>query len=169
MTDVRIVHELDCSEETFWNQCFFDEEFNRKLFLEALAFPVWRILEQNKQGDTVTRSIETQPRLENMPGPMKKLVGEKLSYIESGTYSAKTKRYEFKIVPSTLAEKTNIRGVMYCDPISDKKIRRIVEIKFEVKVFAIGKMIEEKTAQDTRTSYDKAAAFTNQWVREKGY
>lgn len=169
MLDVKIEHEIDCDEETFWSRCFFDEEFNRKLFLEALGFPVWRIVNQEEREDSVVRSIETQPKLENMPGPMKKLVGEKLSYVESGTYNRKTKRYEFQIVPSTLADKTNIRGVMYCEPLGEKKIRRVVEIKFEVKVFAIGKMIEEKTAQDTRASYDKAAAFTNQWVKEKGY
>lgn len=169
MTDVRITHEIGCNEETFWNKCFFDEEFNRKLFLEALGFPVYRILKQENRDDAVVRSIETQPKLENMPGPMKKIVGEKLSYVESGTFTRATRRYEFAIVPSTLADKTKIQGVMYCEPIGDNKIRRVVEIAIDIKVFAVGKMIEEKTAQDTRASYDKAAVFTNQWIREKGY
>jgi len=170
MNDVRITHEIDCNEETFWSKCFFDEEFTRKLFLEALSFPVWRILKQETRPDGSTfRSVETQPKLENVPGPMKKLIGDKLSYTESGTYSKDKRRYEFEIVPSTLTDKTKITGVMYCEPIGEKKIRRVVEVKVEVKVFAIGGMVEEKIGDDVRLNYDKAAAFTNQWVREKGY
>src|SRR5688500_17961642 len=42
MAEARIEHVFNCSEETFWTKLFFDQEYNRRLFTEELAFPVWK-------------------------------------------------------------------------------------------------------------------------------
>lgn len=168
MNDVRIVHELPCDEDTFWQECFFDEEFNRKLYLGALGFSAWRIAKSEDRGGTLVRTIETSPKMENVPGPMKKVLGDRLSYLENGTFDRAAKRYTFDIVPSTLAEKTRIHGALYCEAAGERRVRRIVEAKVEVKVFAIGGMIEDKIAADLRTSYDKAAGFTKTWLADRG-
>jgi len=36
------------------------------------------------------------------------------------------------------------------------------------KMFGIGGMIEGRILADIKQSYDKAAEFTNRWIREKG-
>jgi hypothetical protein len=167
MNDVRIVHEFPCDEDTFWQRCFFDEEYNRKLYLGALAFSEWRIAKQDDRGDTYVRSIETSPKLENVPGPMKKIIGDRLSYLENGTFDRKEKRYRFHIVPSTMPDKTRIDGAMYCERVGEGRIRRVVEVHVEVKIFAIGGMIEDKIAADLRSNYDKAATFTKTWLADK--
>lgn len=167
MNDVRIVHDFPCDEDTFWQKCFFDEEYNRKLYLGALGFSEWRIAKAEDRGGTFVRSIETSPKLENVPGPMKKVIGDRLSYFENGTFDRAAKRYTFDVVPSTLAEKTRIHGTMRCETSGERRIRRIVEAKVEVKLFAIGGMIEDKIAADLRSNYDKAAEFTKTWLADK--
>ena len=51
MADARIEHIFNCSEDTFWNKLFLDEEYNRRLFKEALEFPVWKEAPRQERGD----------------------------------------------------------------------------------------------------------------------
>jgi len=37
MASTRIEHEFDCTEATFWQMTFFDQEFNRRLYLFAFS------------------------------------------------------------------------------------------------------------------------------------
>jgi hypothetical protein len=168
MPSTRIAHEFDCSEETFWKILFFDPEFNRRLFLETLRFPVWKILEEKVTDDTVERRIEVQPLVENVPAPIKKVLGDRFGYVEQGTLDRKRNLYRFRIVPSSMADKTHISGEMRTERLGDRRVLRVVEFEIEVKVFMVGKLVEQKTIDDTRASYEKMATFLRQYLKEKG-
>jgi hypothetical protein len=103
-----------------------------------------------------------------MPAPVKKLLGDRLSYVEEGTFDKKTKRYSFKVTPSTLAEKTKVAGEMWVEKIADKKVARVTKITVEVKVFVVGGMVEDRILADLRASYDKGTTFTNQYIKQHG-
>jgi hypothetical protein len=169
MPDVKIRHELDCDAETYWMKCVFNDDYNKRLYLDTLKFPEFKLLEQEDAGDTIRRKLHLSPSLEGMPGPVKKAMGDKFSWIEEGTLDKKTNRYTFKITPSSMADKTKNNGVLYTESIGDKKIARLAEILIEVKVFLVGGMIEEKIISDLKASYEAAARFTNEYVKEKGY
>lgn len=169
MPDVTLRHEIDCDEDTFWSKCFLNEEFTTKLYLEELKFPAFKLAEQKDDAGAITRKAIVDPPLVGLPGPMKKALGDSFSYTESGRFDKGTKRYTFTIVPSALGDKAKTTGEIYCEKLGDKKIARIAKMHVEVKVFMIGSMIEEKIVADMKSSYEKAAAFTNRWVREKGY
>ncbi len=164
MPEITVRHELDCDEDTYWHGCVFNEEFNRKLYLETLAFPGYA--GENVDGaTTVTRKVRIDPPLTGLPGPVKKVLGDRFAYVEEGTFDKATKRYTFKVTPTTMPEKTKTTGELWCEKLGEKKIARFAKIKVEVKVFAIGGMIEDKILHDLKTSYDAAAKFTNEWVR----
>jgi hypothetical protein len=167
MARTSIQHEFDCSEATFWQASFFDDEYNRRLYLETLRFPVWRILEQNVTPQTMQRRIEIQPLVENLPAAMKRVVGERLGYIEEGRLDRAANRYRFRIVPFAAAEKTDISGEMWTEPLGPARVRRLVDFGIEVKVMIVGKLIEQKTIEDTRSTHDKIAAFLRSYLREK--
>jgi hypothetical protein len=168
MPTTTIAHEFDCSEETFWKIMFFDPEFNRRLYLETLRFPVWKVLEEKVNDDVVERRVEVQPLVENMPAAIKKIIGERFGYVEEGTLDRKQNRYRFRVIPSSMADKTHISGEMRTERIGEQRVRRIVEFGIEVKVFMVGKLVEQKTIDDTRASYEKMAAFFRQYLKEKG-
>lgn len=168
MTEVRLRHEIETDEDTYWEKCVFNDEYNQKLFLEYLKFPGYRILEVKDDGKKITKKAVTDPPLGVMPGPVKKVIGDRLSYTEEGTFDRATKRYEFKVTPSSMPDKTTVTGVLRTEKLGDKRVLRIVEVSVEVKVFAIGGMIEERIAGDLRKSYEASAVFTNEWVKEKG-
>jgi len=166
VTEVTVRHELDCDEDTFWFGCTFNEEFNRALYLGTLKFPGYEG-ENVDRGDTVTRKVTVDPPVAGFPAPVRKVLGDRFAYVEEGTFDKATKRYRFKVTPSTAADKTSTVGELWCEKLGDKKIARYAKINVSVKIFAIGGLVEDKIASDLRANYDAAAAFANDWVKRK--
>jgi hypothetical protein len=167
MAKTRIEHTFDCSEATLWQILFFDEAFTRRLYLDTLRFPVWRVLEQKLTDETLVRKVEVQPLVENVPGPIKKVLGDRFGYIEEGTLERKKNRYRFRVIPSSMPDKTTISGEMYSEPLGDNRVKRVVEFSIDVRIMMLGKMIEQKSIDDTKASYDKMATFLRTYLKEK--
>lgn len=168
MAEVRIVHTYECSEDTFWGKIFLDREYNRRLFLEALGFPRWEVLSEEDGPDEVKRVVEVTPKLGDLPGPLKKILGDGLSYKEEGVFDKKTRRYVSKVIPNRMADKLHVRGEMTTEKLGDNQCRRVFVCTVKADVFGIGGMIEKRTIADMEASYAIAARFTNQYIAEKG-
>jgi hypothetical protein len=166
MPEVTLRHEIDTDEDTFWSKIVFDEAFNKKLYEGALRFPGWKLLDSKEDDAKIVRRVQVDPPVGDLPGPVKKVIGDRLAYTEEGTFDKKTKRYAFKVTPSTLAEKTKVSGELWVEKIGDKKIRRMCRISVEVKVFVVGGMVEDRIMADLRSSYDNSTTYTNQFIRE---
>lgn len=167
MTSTRITHEFDCSEATLFDVCFFDEEFNRRLYLETLKFPVWRVVQHQLTDDKLERVVEVQPAIDNVPTTLRKVLGDRFGYREEGTLDRRALRYRFKVVPAAMADKTTITGEMYAEKVGEGRVRRVVEFTIDVKVFGIGKVIEQRAITDTQESYEKMATFLRAYLKEK--
>ena len=168
MPDITLRHDFETDEDTYWARCVFDAAFNTKLYIEGLKFPVWKLLDSKDDDAKIWRRVQVDPPVGNLPGPVKKVIGDRLSYVEEGTFDKKTKRYSFKVTPSTMAEKTKVAGEMWVEKAGDKKITRVTKISVEVKIFMVGGMVEERILSDLRTSYDKGSVFTRQYIKENG-
>jgi hypothetical protein len=168
MPEITLRHEIETDEDTYWAKCVFDADFNRRLYLEALKVPEWRILDSRSDDATIWRRVQVDPPTGNMPGPVKKVIGDRLSYVEEGTFDRKTRRYAFKVTPSTLADKTKVVGDMWVEKQGDKRCARVTKISVEVKVFMVGGLVEDRILSDLRSSYDNATSFTNQYIKENG-
>ena len=160
MATATIQHDFDCGEAALWQVFFFDDEYNRRLYLDTLKFPVWKVLDQKVTDAALERRVEIHPVVENLPGPLKALVGDRFHYIEQGRLDRKTNRYTFRALPSTLAEKTQIAGEMYPERLGETRCRRVIDLKVDIKVMIVGRLAEQKSIDDTRANYDKAAVFT---------
>ena len=171
MPEVTLRHEIDTDEDTYWAKCVFDADFNKKMYLGALKFPQWKLLDSKEDDAKIWRKVQVDPPTGDMPAAVKKVLGDRLSYIEEGTFDRKSKRYSFKVTPSTLAEKTKVAGEMWSEKLGDangKRIVRITKINVEVKVFMVGGLVEDRIIADLRSSYDKGTVFTNQYIKENG-
>jgi hypothetical protein len=96
------------------------------------------------------------------------VVGDRFGYVEEGKLDRKQNRYRFRVIPTAMPDKTHISGEMRTERLDDARCRRIVEFSVEVKVMMLGKIVEQKTIEDTRASYDKMAVFFKQYLKEKG-
>ncbi len=170
MAELKIRHELNCSEDTFWNKIVFDpkDAFNRHLYDDLLKFPNYQVLELKDEATRILRKVRIEPPVDGLPGPVKKAIGDKLAYLEDDVFDKATKRLIVKVTPSTLADKVRVTGEMFCEALGGNKIARIANFIVEVKVFMVGSMIEEKIMGDLKKSYDMAAGATNDWLKAQG-
>src|SRR5262249_10871013 len=139
---------------------------NKHMYEGAFAFPRWQLLEMKEDGARITRRVQVEPAVGELPVAVKKVLGDRLAYTEEGTFDKTSKRYAFKVSPSTLAEKTRVSGELWCEKIGEKKIRRICRISVEVRVPLVGGMVEDRILSDLRSSYDDSTAFTNTYIRD---
>lgn len=167
MSQVTIRHEIQTDEDTYWERLVFDEGYNKKLFVEHLGAG-WKLLDQKEDDTKLTRRIEVEPPVGNLPTALKKLVSDKLSYTEEGTFDKATKRYKFEITPSLQADKTTITGEMWLEKLGEKKIARVCKFSVDVKIFVVGSMVEERITSDLRSSYDRGTKFANEYIAKNG-
>jgi len=165
MATTRIEQSFDCDEDTYWNEVFFDEAFNEKLYMEDLGFPQWKVESQRNEGDVVIRSVRIVPKTAELPKPVKKLVGDNIGYREEGRFDWSQRRYTFQIVPHKLPDKLDVRGSMWIERRGEGRIDRILELEVTAKVFGIGGIVEKRIIDDTRSGYEKAYSFIQRRLR----
>ncbi len=168
MPEVTLRHEFDCDEETYWDKTMFDLAFNERLYRDVLKFPGYEVLSLVDDADAKTRRVRIDPPLGHMPAPVKKAIGDRFSYVEEGRFDKKTRRYAFKIVPSSMGDKARTYGEIFCEKLGDKRVARVARVTVEVKVFMVGGMVEDKILGDVRHSYEEAARFTRLYLAEQG-
>lgn len=165
MTHVRIAHRFDCDERTFWDRIFFDEAFNRDMYLQHLQFQNWQVLEQRETETTIARTVTVTPKVGDLPGAIKSLIGENLSYREIGTFDKQTRRYKLNVVPNVLADKVSVLGETWVEPIGAAQCNRVFEAEVNVKVFGVGGIIEKRLIADLQLSYNAGAVFTAEYLK----
>jgi hypothetical protein len=167
MSELTIRHEIDCDADTYW-RCVWDEEYNRRLYMDVLKFRECTRLMQEEKGDQISRRIKLNPPAVDLPAPVAKAIGD-IGWIEEGTFDKKTGHYKVKVIPASLPEKTHIFGELWCESRGPKRVERIAKMNVEVKVFMIGGIVEKRIIDDMKKSYEAAAKFTNEYVKEKGW
>lgn len=162
---VRIEHTFECSEKAFW-ETFLDQEYNRQMFCERMKFPRWEVTQFEDAGTSVRRVVEVEPYVAELPGPIKKVIGDNIRYREEGTLDLSKNTYSLKVIPGRLADKLLISGKQFTESIGEGRCRRIFEAEVQVKVFGVGAMIERQIVGDLKKSYDIGAKFTEKYLAE---
>lgn len=148
---------LPCSVEAYW-RIFFDEAYGKALYLEALGFRDYRVLEQ-KDG---ARKLRIAPKV-NLPGPIASLVGDAFAYEEHGTLDRGRNVWTWKMVPSGKAF-LQTSGTISVQPDGEGKCRRTDDVAVEGKVFGLGGIIESTVEKELRASWHKELAFFRRWL-----
>ncbi|MEZ4254266.1 MAG: DUF2505 domain-containing protein [Polyangiales bacterium] len=166
---MTLKHLFHTDPDTFWEKVFFDEEYNRRMYLEALGFRGFELLELTRHDDgRVTRKVKTTPK-EEVPGALKKFIGSEIAYVESGSFDPAKKVWTYSISPSQLAEKVSIAGKYWLESRGPKQCERVCTVDLEVKVPFVGSVAEAFIEKQTRASYELAHGYTNKFLAEHGY
>lgn len=168
MKEVKFDDVFECNEETYWSKIFFDEAYNTALFKERLKFPVWKATVTKDDDGTLERTVEVAPPVGDVPGPVKKVLGDNFGYKEHGRFDKKKKRYHVRIESHAATDRTHVNGEIWLEPVGEKKVRRVAQFKVEVKIMLVGGMIEDRIANDMKRDFTRGAEFTNEWIRKHG-
>lgn len=161
-------HPYAIEPEAFWRDVFFDPGYNEALYREALQFEAFKVLEETTPPDgRRTRKMAVTPKLD-APGPIKKVLGDSVSYVEEGRLDLARPSWIVKVIPSKLADKAKITSEMWLERTGAGQSDRVAEFDITVTMFAVGGLFEKFLEKTMRESYQKATEFTNKWLREKG-
>lgn len=158
-TTLAIRQLLDCSEEQFWERIFRSEDFNRYLY-EGLGF-AYELQEWNPE--TGYRRAKVWPT-HQMPKSVARVLGERFSYIEEGAFDPIGERYDFRVVPSVVADRIRAKGTVMIEGISPRQCERQVTLEITADVLGLGRVIESYFVATTREQYAKNAALVNEYL-----
>lgn len=154
-----------CSAEHFFDAMFFDPAYNEALYRQGLGFEQMQILEDVVADDGArTRRMRVKPKLD-APRAVRKLIGDALTYEEHGRYDPATRRWATRIVTSKLADRIQITTDVTTEARGDSECVRVADFVFSVRVLGAGRVFEQFIARTMRENYDKAARFSNEWLR----
>jgi len=166
MRSLEIRHKHAITPQDYWDQLFFSEAFNKKLYLEGLGFRAFEVLsfEKTEQGE-IKRRVRAAPATE-VPAFARKIVGSSVQYTEEGRFDPQTKLWTYRVYPEKLPDKVDIRGDIRVEPRDGSQCERICQVRIEVSVFGIGSVIEKFIEESTRAEYEKVAQYTNRYIAE---
>jgi hypothetical protein len=156
---------FECDEDTFWGSVFFETDYNRRLYTEALGFGGYTLLADDLRAGERIRRMRCEPRLE-MPAAVRRVLGDALSYTEEGRFDPKARRWHWRVVLSRLADKIRIEGDVRCEPAGAGRLTRTSDIDVGVDLFGVGGLIEGFVEKSVRDSYARATAFTRAYIRD---
>ena len=162
MGKFQIRHVIHVPADRFYEEVFLNEDFNRRMYNEELGFG-YELLEWNEA--TGRRRSRIEPKVE-VPAVIRKVLGDSVSFVEEGTYEKSTHRYDFRVVPNTLAEKIKITGDMVLQAQGEHCLR-LVNFDIQAKIFGVGKVLESFIQKSTCDRYDQTAEFTNRYLDSK--
>ncbi len=168
MKEARFEQVFECDPDTYWDKMFFDEEFNRSLFIDQQKYSRYEVTSLEKTDGAIKRVVEVEPPAVDMPSAIKKITGGNLGYTEHGTWDRSTKRYTLTVKTQAIPKKIRISGEVWLEPLGEKRCRRIGAFKIEVKIMLVGKVAEGLLIKSMDKEFSVAADFTNQWIRDKG-
>jgi hypothetical protein len=160
---------FDVRPETFWQSLFFDPEYVRRLYLEALGCESVDLTENTvDERNRRARKLLFRQKLD-APAPIRKIFGESTTMEERGQFDPETKRWCFEMIPDRMPDKVRITGETWVEPAGADalKVERICAVDFSVSIFGIGSLVEKFMASATAESYVRQAAFTRAFIAEK--
>ena len=162
--DTTVRHTFDVSYEAYWGDLFFCKAYQTALHMEGLnsAQAVVELHEEHEDGRVYQR-VRIEPRVP-MPGPIRKLLGDRVVYVEEGVYDPQDGRYRFKILPSVLANSSEVQGVLWVTPTGANQVERTCTLSVNVKLRGAGKLLEKFIARSYEKNIDQAAKFTADYI-----
>lgn len=167
MADRRIEHNFDCSVNTFWSEVFLNQDYNQALFRERLRFERWEVVSQTETATGLARVVEAVPRVGEMPGPLRAILKNGVGYTEHGEFNRAESLYTLKAVSHSLPDKLMLTGEMRVTADGEGRCRRVHMAHAKAKVFGVGGLLEGRVLDGVEKSYNRAAEFTHDWLRER--
>lgn len=146
----------------------YDELFSEAFEVEsARRSRIGRqVLEDRTEGGRRFRRVRVQPE-QTFPAPVAKVIGQdRFNYVMEERHDPANTRMDWVVVPDAMADKVSVKGTWALQP-GGETCERIVRIEVRVHVPLIGGKIEQQIGAELKAGYEQAAAFAQQWLKER--
>ena len=159
MLNFTLEHEIDCSEERFW-ELFLEPGFTRDMIVEGLGFARCDVGPLKDAGDTQTRAMQVTPKLV-LPAAVAKILGPRLGYTEAGVWHPEAQRWRYDLQLSVLSDRIRLGGDVTTKPLGEDKCIRISTHEVNIKIFGVGSLAERAAETNMVDGWDKSAVWMN--------
>lgn len=163
MIEFTLRHTIDCTPARYW-ELFFDADWTHDLFDDGLNFRC-EVGPTEVDGGIRRRTMQVVPKVE-LPGPVAKLFGDKLGYVEHGRYDEAKQLWHYELRLNILADKIRLGGDMTLEPLGEDRLTRVSVMWVEAKIFGIGGLVEKAAEKNMRDGWDKSADWINRWLAQ---
>ena len=158
---LSVTHTIDGPPAAFWSR-YLDPAWIQRLHLEALGSTSADVVEQEGTygSGPVTRTLRYGQR-PDVPGPLRKLVGDEVLSTEHGSFDPGTERWTFTLTPGALADKTTVSGSMATSDAGDGTTELTFTMEAKVKLLGVGGVAEKFIERQAREGQDRTVAHVN--------
>jgi hypothetical protein len=158
---------FEISPETYWRELCLNLAYQEQLYREALQCTRMEVLENTGSFETgVKRRLRFSKPIA-APAAIAKLVGTEVHIEQHSEFDARTQRWSYRIVPSVMSDRIDIRGVMHLEA-SGSGSDQVTANTIGCRLFGIGGIVEPFIARSTEEGHADAAAFTRRWIAAQG-
>ena len=163
-TKMHIEDHFDCSAQELYDM-LADDDFDTELMA---AIKVGKeLIDSEERPEGPWLKIRLSPDTQDLPGFMRKVVGEKNAYVEERAWNKKTLSNTWTIIPDFSVGKVSIGGTFTIKDAGAGKCVRVVEGDFSIKVPLLGGKIEKFIIKQTEETFRKNTAHCKQVLAKK--
>lgn len=127
------------------------------------------VVELAREGGRLRRVTHTQARSLLPLLDRFDVARESMQWDEVFTYDPAERVAIYRVEPlERFRERVDCGGVYRLEPLSARRTRRVVEVRFEVRVAVLGSAIERLASAEVRAHYDAEAALHAEHARASG-
>lgn len=167
MIEKRFVHGLRCKSDAYL-RCVLDDEYNRRLYVDALKYAGFRTLERVREDNFEVRRSQVYPAPATTPSVILKVFDD-LSYVEEAKLDPAKNHVALNFVAKSLTERIKIFGEITCVDRSDGTCERTATMSVDARILGIGGILERSIMADMARGYELAVTLAPEYIREMGW
>jgi hypothetical protein len=159
--------QYEVSVDTYWEELCFNLEYTRRLYAEALGCTEMTVL---KNEGSRTTGVQRHLRFIKpmaMPGPLAKIFGGAVTMDELGEFDAREQRWSYRMIPSIMGDRIDIRGRVQVFPSGSVCEQRSVNT-VTCRMFGLGAIVEPFVMREAAKGHQDRYRFTLRYIAEKG-
>ncbi|MET0286963.1 MAG: DUF2505 family protein [Polyangiales bacterium] len=165
--ELPLQQRYEVSVDTYWDELCFNLEYTRRLYAEALNCVDMVVLKNEGDRKTGIRRHLRFTKPMDMPGPVMKIFGGKVTMDELGEWDAREQRWSYRMVPSILGDRIDIRGRVQVIAQGDQCEQRSVNTA-TCRMFGLGAVVEPFVIREAARGHNDRYQFTLRYIKEKG-
>lgn len=157
-TRLHCEHRIELDAEGFW-RVIHAPEYEARV-ARALGLAEYREVERREEPEAVYRRIEAHPR--TLPPALVSALGRfadlgDVHYVEEQWRSRRERAVRWRAIPSVLADRIRVEGVVRVEPAGEHACRRVLEGEVEIRLPVVGGFLERAVVKAAVEAYGKSA------------
>lgn len=163
----EIEHVFETTPERLWHVFFFDEDYARGLYARMRLKLVARELQHEGEGETlIVRRKLTIAAERELPGVLRRIVGDANTLRETGEFNAALRRYSVDIELPVIGALVDYGGDYTWETLPSGQVRRVWHGRCDARIPLVGARVEQYLLGEVEKSLAENAAYTRQYLRE---